>query len=153
MGNDVALPITRISSEKTVKEIASIFRNIDPFGELVVIVQNSLVGGINVTGVDEWSASYEGAKRDDADGPYVDLKRWEVAIGAASLGLDGLWSHIGGRSTAALDDGGAPSIGLGSLKLLGEAEIGELELHILVEQEVCRLDIAVDDVTFVMQIL
>ena len=72
---------------------------------------------------------------------------------AASLGLDGLGGHKGGRSTASLGDGSASPVGLGSLKLPGKAEPGQLELHILVEQECCRLDIAMDDVAFIVQIL
>ena len=70
-----------------------------------------------------------------------------------SLGLNGLGGHKGGRSTTSLGDGGATPVCLDSLELPGKAKPGQLELHILIEQECCRLDIAMDDVAFVVQIL
>ena len=145
-------PITWISSQKTTDEVAGILGNINIVGKVIVIVQNALVGDFGVIG-GKWRLPNEGVETDGADRPDIDLKGWGMAGGTASLGLDGLGGHKGGRSTASLGDGGASPVGLGSLKLPGKAETRQLELHILVEQECCRVDIAMDDVAFVVQIL
>ena len=145
-------PITRISSQKTTNEVAGILGDTNVIGKVIFIVQNALVGDFVVIG-GKWRLSNKGIETNDADRPHIDLERWGMAGSAASPGLDGLGSHKGRRTAAALGNSGASSVGLGSLKLPGETEIGELELHILVEQEVCRLDIAMDDVAFIVQIL
>lgn len=145
-------PITWISSQKTTDEVAGILRSSVIIGKVIFIVQNALVGDFGVIG-GKGRLPNEGVETDGADRPDIDLKGWGMAGGTASLGLDGLGGHKGGRSTASLGDGGASPVGLGSLKLPGKAKTGELELHILVEQECCRVDIAMDDVAFVVQIL
>ena len=145
-------PITWISSQKTTNEVSGILGNIDIIGKVIFIVQNALVGDFGVIG-GKWRLPNEGVETDGADRPDIDLKRWGMTGGTPGFGLDGLGGHKGGRSTASLGDRGASPVGLGSLKLPGKAETGQLELHILVEQECCRVDIAMDDVAFVVQIL
>ena len=145
-------PITWIGSENTVNAVSGIIRNINVVGKFVFMVQNALVGDFRVTG-GKGRLSSEGSETDDADGPDIDLERWLMASGPPILGLDGLGGHKSGRSAAVLDDLGAASIDLGGLKLCGEAKVGQLEPHVPVEQEICGLDIAMDDVAFVVQIL
>lgn len=138
--------------QKTTNEVAGILGNIGPIGKVIFIVKNALVGGFRVIG-GKWRLPNEGIETDDADRPDIDLERWGMTGCAAGLGLDRLWGHKGGRSTASLGDVGASPVCLGGLKLPGKTKTGELELHILVKQECCRRDIAVDDVAFVVQIL
>ena len=94
---------------------------------------DSLVDGLDVLGLEGRAADDESVE-DDADGPRVDLEAVAIRLVEQHLGRD-----VVGRAADRL-------LALaGDLDERGEPEVADLDVHVLVEEDVAELEVAVDD--------
>ena len=113
-------------------QVTGTVRDRDILGEIIRVHSDPLVGSLDVRRLKGWLANDESVN-DDTDGPDIHLIRVTL------LALEHLRSDIVG-STA----NGALSLTI-ELKLGGETEIADLDLHLVVEEEVTQLQISMDD--------
>jgi len=106
-------------------------------GVRLLEVQISLTGGQQVVEVLLSAGLFEGEdaldddEQNDAEGEEVDLL---TIVGLAFLDLGG---HVG--------EGAAVALEAVDVLVAGEAEVGEFEVHLLVDEDVLELQVAVDD--------
>ena len=126
-----------IGGENLGDEVLGVGRDGTLGGEVVHVVADALVDGLDVCGL-EWGAANDEGVEDDADGPGVNFKG--VAVGGVEEDL---------RSNVV----GGAAYGLLALSWVfdegGEAKVAHFEVHGGVEEEVTEFEIAVDNLVSV----
>mmetsp|Transcript_24716 Transcript_24716/g.30853 ORF Transcript_24716/g.30853 Transcript_24716/m.30853 type:complete len:293 (-) Transcript_24716:24-902(-) len=124
-------PLSRVVVEYLRDQVACVVADRNVLGEGVRIHADALVSRLNIRGFEGGLANDERVNY-DTDGPNIDF------IGVTLLALEDFWSDIVRRTA-----NGALALAV-ELKLGSETEVANLDLHLVVKEEVAKLEISMN---------
>ena len=97
----------------------------------MLVLQEQAVEVFFLAGFFEWENALDDDEEDDSDGEHVDV------LALVSLALLDLGGHVGHRAAVRAE--------LVDVLVAGEAEVGDFQVEVVVDEDVFELEVAVDN--------